>query len=372
VPAIYPHYEEFKDTICEGSYLQWGKNVCFEAGVYYDSLLNIWGCDSVRVLHLEVVPPPSEEHINATICRGDVYDFVGEAITEPGEYRKVIPTGGKCDAVTVLHLQVLDPLDITLDVPKSLCADDAVMSVGYTFPSGARKPMQYSVQFTPTQGALQDKVDVPLDTASNVIDIELLDNIRPNQYTATFTFTDTAGICGDVVKSAQFDVYYSASLLQPKFSNLITVLNAEYNGGYEFVEGSYRWYKNDILLEGDTMPYLYMPEGESFAIDTCFYLSVVRKDDGVRMRTCEICPGNITPNDDVFLSQESLPITLFDAGASIAIGGVDAGVVMIYTTTGQLVSVQDLFAVSAPQQPGIYLLCLRTVDYMLVHKIQVR
>ena len=101
-----------------------GDNFIAETGVFKDTFPNIWGCDSVRVLHLTVVPPPSEEHINATICRGEVYDFVGEAITEPGEYRKVIPTGGKCDAVTVLHLQVLDPMGITIDMPSFVCADD--------------------------------------------------------------------------------------------------------------------------------------------------------------------------------------------------------------------------------------------------------
>ena len=376
VPAIYPHYEEFKDTICEGSYLQWGKNICAEAGVYYDSLLNIWGCDSVRVLHLTVVPPPSEEHINATICRGEVYDFVGEAITEPGEYRKVIPTGGKCDAVTVLHLQVLDPMGITIDMPSFVCADDDVLSVGYDFPNGMRKPMQYSVQFTPTQSGLQDRVDVMLDTTENMIDIELPAGIRPNSYTATFTFTDTASVCGDVVIPAQFDVRYSASMLQPKFNNFIAVQNAENNGGYEFVEGSYRWYKNDELMVGDTLPYLYLPEGQTFAADTCFYLSVVRVDDGVRMRTCEICPGNMTPNDDVFVSSDVLPVTLFDRGTSIVIDNVDKGVVMIHTLAGQLVGVYDVSSeapeVLAPEYSGMYILSLHTADYRVVYKIQVR
>mgnify|MGYP003291144339 CR=1 FL=1 len=136
----------------------------------------------------------------------------------------------------MLHLQVLDPMGITIDMPSFVCADDDVLSVGYDFPNGMRKPMQYSVQFTPTQSGLQDRVDVMLDTTENMIDIELPAGIRPNSYTATFTFTDTASVCGDVVIPAQFDVRYSASLLQPKFNNFIAVQNAENNGGYEFVE----------------------------------------------------------------------------------------------------------------------------------------
>ena len=48
--------------------------------------------------------------------------------------------------------------------------------------------------------------------------------------------------------------------------------------------------------------YLFLPEGEVFGENDCYFIVVKRKDDGVVMRTCEICPGVTTAIDDVFLS----------------------------------------------------------------------
>ena len=112
---------------------------------------------------------------------------------------------------------------------------------------------------------------------------------------------DDLGFCGDLQIPINFDVYYSSSILQPKFGNLITILDKTSNGGYEF-EDEYQWYKNEVLIEGEQKSFLYLPEGEVFGDNDCYYLVVKRKDDGVVMRTCEICPGVTTSINDVFNS----------------------------------------------------------------------
>ena len=148
--------------------------------------------------------------------------------------------------------------------------------------------------------------------------------------------------------------------MQPKFGNLITILDKTSNGGYEF-EDEYQWYKNDVLIEGEEKSYLFLSEGEVFGENDCYFLVLKRKDDGVVMRTCEICPGVTTAIDDVFLSdKELLQYSLFQPGQRIDIDNISDGYVKIYTFAGQLLysynislDGKDIFA---PQQSGLYLL----------------
>ena len=104
-------------------------------------------------------------------------------------------------------------------------------------------------------------------------------------------------------------------------------------GGYEFDE--YRWFRDGVLIPDENNAFYYL-NGGVFGSE-CYYLEVRRKDDGVVMRTCEICPGETTAIDDVFLSdKELLQYSLFQPGQRINIDNISVGYVKIYTFTGQL------------------------------------
>ena len=126
----------------------------------------------------------------------------------------------------------------------------------------------------------------------------------------------------------------------------------------------------------DTLSYLYLGIGEEFAVDDCYYLELMRKDDGVVMRTCEICPGMDTDIDDVYALYELLPITLFEKYQRIVIDNLEEGVVGIFTLTGQLVNeyhVKEFDSmIVAPSQAGTYVLRVITSDYTVGYKIQVK
>lgn len=66
------HYFESNHTMCFGdSVLAFGQWQ-FTTGTYYDSLLNLMGCDSVYALHLTVNPiPPVNLGPDSTICTGE-------------------------------------------------------------------------------------------------------------------------------------------------------------------------------------------------------------------------------------------------------------------------------------------------------------
>ena len=235
---------------------------------------------------------------------------------------------------------------------------------------------KYSILFDSfaEQNGFADLNDLPVNN-SGLITVVIPDGCRPNNYTATIFVEDTTGVCGDVSIPINFDVYYSSSLMQAKFDNTLTVYDAEHNGGYTFVDNKYRWYKNNELLPNDSSSYIYLGDDE-FAASDCYYLEVTRKDDGVVMRSCEICPGGGTAVEDVFDRKDFLPITLFEKGQRIVIENLNEGVVGIYTLTGQLLDMYNITAdnssVVAPSKSGTYILRVVAPDYSISYKIQVR
>ena len=50
--------QDIHDTICSGETYTWNDNTYSKPGTYTDTLTNIYGCDSIVTLHLEVLPDP--------------------------------------------------------------------------------------------------------------------------------------------------------------------------------------------------------------------------------------------------------------------------------------------------------------------------
>ena len=100
-----------------------------------------------------------------------------------------------------------------------------------------------------------------------------------------------------------------------------------------------------------------------------------RADDGVVMRTCEICP-NASPVDDIVESDVNISATLLAKGQPILIENLDEGCVNIYSFTGQLIDRYqvntDFIEIAAPQMSGFYLLEIKTSEYNLVYRIYVK
>ena len=73
-----------------------------QTGVYSDLFLNYYGCDSVRVLQLTVLPNVSST-ISQTICAGESF----EGYSQTGVYTDQFTAANGCDSVRVLQLSVL-------------------------------------------------------------------------------------------------------------------------------------------------------------------------------------------------------------------------------------------------------------------------
>ena len=372
VDSIYPHNKNISARICFGEIYKLGNQMIGSSGVYVDTVPNIWGCDSIVTLDLYVRPRLEDVEKYDTLCSIDPYVIGNYHFDSTGVYEVMLKTAEGCDSVVILHLEKASPIAANVDNGyKWLCADDSILYVDYELIEGAREPFIYSVVFDmPAANAgFVDVHDIEVDSDNQRFEIALPNNCRPNTYTANILIKDTISTCGDVVFPINFDVYYSSSILESKFDNLITVLSPEVNGGYDF--DMYRWYRNGELIPGEEKAFYYL-EGGVFGGE-CYYLEVRRVDDNVIMRTCEICPGSGTPVDDVYATDPYVVNTIVKSGESVVIANVDQAIVNLYTVTGQLLETQIIAnqgdLVKLTTTPGIYLLQVATSTEIFTTKI---
>ena len=89
------------DTICAGETYEWNGEKYTESGTYTKTLQNIYGCDSVVTLHLEI---NQTQYAEETITTCDNYTWNGETYTESGNYTYTTTAANGCDSIVTLHL----------------------------------------------------------------------------------------------------------------------------------------------------------------------------------------------------------------------------------------------------------------------------
>jgi hypothetical protein len=94
-------------SICEGDVFMVGNEAYGETGFYTDTLNTIFGCDSIVNLLLTVTNEIVDERA-AVICAGSAIEFGGELLFADGTYYDTIPITNDCDSIKILHLNVLD------------------------------------------------------------------------------------------------------------------------------------------------------------------------------------------------------------------------------------------------------------------------
>ena len=112
-------------TICHGESYTWNGQAYAASGDYTVTLSNVYGCDSVVVLHLTVLPEVPVTDERATICHGETYTWQGKTYTASGDYTVTLSNVYGCDSVVMLHLTVLPEVPVT--------EESAVVCYGETY-----------------------------------------------------------------------------------------------------------------------------------------------------------------------------------------------------------------------------------------------
>jgi gliding motility-associated-like protein len=118
-----PAPTNLRDTICIGEQYRVGDSTYVSAGRYQVRIPLVSSCDSLVNLDLTVLVPDTS-HLSQVICNRDTFRLGGIGFYESGTYTVGIPTGGFCDSIIKLNLNVLPDLDSTFSTV--ICAGDSL------------------------------------------------------------------------------------------------------------------------------------------------------------------------------------------------------------------------------------------------------
>ena len=124
------YYEETA-YFCEGTPYVWSKNgTSYTVGGRYENrLTNAYGCDSIEVLNLIMLPTNS--YVTAELCQGQNYDFFGTTITEAGTYTHTLANTLGCDSIINLTVTTT-PAPFT-QVSDYVCEGQGYYGYGFNF-----------------------------------------------------------------------------------------------------------------------------------------------------------------------------------------------------------------------------------------------
>lgn len=105
--TINPTYHFMQqESICDGNSLLWHGEYYETTGIYYDSLLTVNGCDSIYKLNL-TVNTLFYHTDNEEICNGDSLLWQGSYYNSTGQYFDNYQTVNSCDSIYELNLNII-------------------------------------------------------------------------------------------------------------------------------------------------------------------------------------------------------------------------------------------------------------------------
>lgn len=104
--VVNPSYDQVvQEEICEGGVFSFGDDELSAAGTYTYMGNTTLGCDSIVELELSVLLE-SEYTFLDTICLGETYPFGAIDLTLPGIYYDTLTNDNGCDSIVILELEV--------------------------------------------------------------------------------------------------------------------------------------------------------------------------------------------------------------------------------------------------------------------------
>lgn len=364
--TMNPKYHFVKDTtVCDYSNFRWRGRPFRSSGVYWDSLETKIGCDSIYELRLTIIPT-RRDSIFDTICLGDNYTFHGRIVRDAGVYADTVCFGDDEDCViTTLSLTVLEPTYFNRISVPDLCADDTVMVIGHTWRGAS--PLKYSVLFGDS-ARMQGFRNIEDEDYKGVIEVPVPNYpdkykfVRPDRYSLTLRLSN--GTCDATASESHFDflVRWPSWMTEQKWQDVVAVVNDKYNGGYTF--DRFDWYVNGHYVPSDRKSYIYLPE--RLAMGDEVYVCLTRTGESYCIPTCPIIVA-----DRSALQVADVPFTLFPsqlpASGTARVESQVAGHYLLVDCMGHILAESDVdagarFDLAMPSVPGVYMVYFYDTD----------
>lgn len=117
-----PTTEVLEETICQGDSLVVGDTTLNSSGFYEIELLSYAGCDSLVQLDLTVLSPVNTS-LTDTLCPGQSFQVGSSIYNASGIYQDTLTSAAGCDSIVALDLTVLEPNIV--DTTITICQGDA-------------------------------------------------------------------------------------------------------------------------------------------------------------------------------------------------------------------------------------------------------
>ncbi len=347
-------------------------------------------CDSVLTLNYELREALEPVELSVTICQGETYQLGDTVLTTEGTYTRFIKEKeeDQCKTKTTVILSVVKASSFTVE-PSPVCFGDADTELTYaiSYKYKGKYPTSFSVYYDDGAKDLgfKDIIDQKIERLESewkvdsvyVLDlpIPMLDSKEeypePGVYSATIGFKN--GVCaGEELMTYTFEVMinYPGWIMEQRHNDLIVLLNAEHNGGYEWT--NFQWYRNGQKMFGYTKPYLYVPEGLVYESEgsASYHVVLTETDEnGEVISSAPTCPIIVqymptNPDADHGPSSDYIAVTptCVPRGGSIhilALNENSSGEYRITTAEGQFVSRGEYHGaatpVSIPSVEGLYI-----------------
>ncbi|MEY2828945.1 MAG: hypothetical protein RIQ33_803 [Bacteroidota bacterium] len=181
-------------TICGNQFYFFNNQNLNISGTYTQTLNNYVGCDSIITLHL-TVNSISNTTINQTICSNTPYVFNGKSLTVSGVYYDTLINQFICDSIITLNLMV-HPSPIVSFSPSSLSCTNATPCIALNeITTGGLAPYTYAA--STLHGGVYNSTNQTICYGS--ITKDTITIIVTDQNNCTSTATDTIQLSTDCV-----------------------------------------------------------------------------------------------------------------------------------------------------------------------------
>ena len=283
-------------------------------------------------------------------------------ITEAGEYLMEVSNGTACMETASYTVEVSEKIEISIIEPLSkICAGDAEFYVEYNTIKGVPGNCEISFDQAARDAGFVNSDNLPF--SEDQVTITLPANVRPDIYRAELTFTDD--ICGQIINlPLEFMVRYPEDILTQRWNDVLGVKNFNYNSGYTFTD--FQWYKNDVLMTGQTSSYIYE---ENFLDETDQYSVLLTRSDGVTVFTCDFTPERLG-------SELDIPTVVMPSQVVKIKNISSSGTAVFRNKAGQTESIQSInnqnSEIRMPSRKGLYILTISTDENLKSYKIIVK
>lgn len=287
-------------------------------------------------------------------------------VQKPGIYYVEV-SNGLCKASASHEVEAPEIVELEVKAPSEieLCEGEANFTLDYQVIKGT--PDTYSIFYDnkAIAAGFVTKIHEVLPSGSSLL-LDIPANVRPDVYYAEIQFFDNVGSVETAKQPITITVKYDPhKVLAQKWNDVITLLNKENNGGYDFT--SYQWYKNGELLTGENFSYLYLENAELDPNDS--YTALLVRNDGTELFTCDFYPERRIINKPFPSLVTSTQVIFLDKT-------IKSGTVSFYTLNGLLYSVQRIAEagqeVKVPNMSGLFIMSITDSEMNGQHIIVVQ